>query len=517
MDLFIVRTSRSQPLAAKQHDLGSLSEMKDILGQMISFVLPLTSLVLSEPLLVWCTSLFIGQCASIVELAALGPANVVISFVQYVFISIQISSLSVLGRLLREDSLVEAQHILSSSLGLSLFCGLASFFSILSFSDHLITATGVQDPEVVKGASQFLQVRAVGQVALLISYVCQSAFLAQKDPVYPSVSGFLSTFIAVLGHLALVGYGGLGLMGAAVATTVGNLAGTAFLMTGLSRKGKLRPEIQVPRLGDVKALMSTMAPLTVTYVAKNLCYIVIQTTATSILTVAQLAAHQAIFSAWGFCSFWVGPVERSLLAMVPVAARPSSRRATMLVGLLLGVLVGVVGGAAVYVLAKHLPGVLTYDSTLWALMGMVVWQSFFGLVFTGIDVCSCAINISGGDANYVAKSFVITLAAVSVYMTACRHFGWGFVGIWNGIVLFFAIRSLQSGVRAVQVHVMGVEDAPSIQSLQDVEVVQEDKTSLSEGVVIEPAKGYVLNNSDCHDKPANKEEGNTDESNLYNR
>jgi uncharacterized membrane-anchored protein len=66
----------------------------------------------------------------------------------------------------------------------------------------------------------------------------------------------------------------------------------------------------------------------------------------------------------------------------------------MQVGLLLGVLVGVVGGAAVYLLAMHLPRVLTHDSALWTLMGMVAWQAFWGLVFTGIDVCSCAINIS---------------------------------------------------------------------------------------------------------------------------
>ena len=45
-------------------------------------------------------------------------------------------------------------------------------------------------------------------------------------------------------------------------------------------------------MSDIKALGATMAPLSVTYIAKNCCYITIQTTASSVLDVANLAAHQ---------------------------------------------------------------------------------------------------------------------------------------------------------------------------------------------------------------------------------
>ena len=57
---------------------GSVPELLRLLQRMAIFTLPLTALVLSEPLLVWCTSLFIGQFSTITELAALGPANIVI-------------------------------------------------------------------------------------------------------------------------------------------------------------------------------------------------------------------------------------------------------------------------------------------------------------------------------------------------------------------------------------------------------------------------------------------------------
>ena len=52
--------------------------MWDLLKRMTLFLLPVTALVLSEPLLGLCTSLFIGQYSTSLELAAHGPANIVI-------------------------------------------------------------------------------------------------------------------------------------------------------------------------------------------------------------------------------------------------------------------------------------------------------------------------------------------------------------------------------------------------------------------------------------------------------
>ena len=114
-------SSWPRPSRPRQEDFfGSRSELLDILRRMLIFIVPLvrgtftltgtdsswgqsslralayrcahhcpclidralvllqTALVLSEPLLVWCTSLFIGQCSTVTELAALGPANIVI-------------------------------------------------------------------------------------------------------------------------------------------------------------------------------------------------------------------------------------------------------------------------------------------------------------------------------------------------------------------------------------------------------------------------------------------------------
>ncbi len=63
----------SQPSA-----FGSRAEVTALSKRMLAFTAPLTALVLSDPLLLWCTSLFVGQCCTVTELAALGPGNIVI-------------------------------------------------------------------------------------------------------------------------------------------------------------------------------------------------------------------------------------------------------------------------------------------------------------------------------------------------------------------------------------------------------------------------------------------------------
>ena len=50
----------------------------------------------------------------------------------------------------------------------------------------------------ISSASSFLRLRALGQAALLVSMICQGAFLAQQDPVAPSAAGQLVSCLVML-------------------------------------------------------------------------------------------------------------------------------------------------------------------------------------------------------------------------------------------------------------------------------------------------------------------------------
>lgn len=67
--------------------------------------------------------------------------------------------------------------------------------------------------------------------------------------------------------------------------------------------------------------------------------------------------------------------------------------------------------------------------------------------------------LQGGDANYVAQSFVLTLLIVMAFMAFVRFTNGGFMGIWQGITVFFIARSFQSGLRAWSRHIK--EEGPA--------------------------------------------------------
>ena len=66
------------------------------------------------------------------------------------------------------------------------------------------------------------------------------------------------------------------------------------------------------------------ALLTAVYAAKLVCYFVVQGAAMR-LPVAQLAAHNAIFSLWNVCAFFPVPLQTTALAFVPRASSVQAR------------------------------------------------------------------------------------------------------------------------------------------------------------------------------------------------
>eukprot|EP00798_Chlamydomonas_sp_ICE-L_P029811 gene29811-7446_t len=54
----------------------------ELRARVFPFLIPVSIVVLSEPLLSLCTSMFVGTYGTTLELAALGPASIIISFMQ---------------------------------------------------------------------------------------------------------------------------------------------------------------------------------------------------------------------------------------------------------------------------------------------------------------------------------------------------------------------------------------------------------------------------------------------------
>lgn len=170
-----------------------------------------------------------------------------------------------------------------------------------AFAPQLIASSGPRDMQVVALAARYMRIRALAQPAVLIIMVSQSAMLACQDSLTPCLAVLLSVAVSLVLNIVCVAGLGWGLPGAAAITVATQYVGAGALLWALTRDGsQLKPRWEVPGVREVWSMLCTMGPLTVASMSKNLCYLMFQSTA-STLSTACVAAHQAAFSVW-----WVG-------------------------------------------------------------------------------------------------------------------------------------------------------------------------------------------------------------------
>lgn len=237
-------------------------------------------------------------------------SNVIFGFAQYVFQSLQIATLSLMADRLRRDDARGAEAILCHALFIALAAGALTTLLLELFATQMVLATGVRDMALVPYSVLYLRLRALAQPAVLGVMVCQSGLLVQRDSVTPMLTVLLMSAVSGLLNVIFVAGMGAGVAGAALTTVATQYVGLAALLVAINRKkggAAIRAAPRVPRLLDLKELLSTMGPLSLQYVAKNACYLLIQATAAGLGTV-KLAAHQAVFSFW--CAFVLGGCPR---------------------------------------------------------------------------------------------------------------------------------------------------------------------------------------------------------------
>jgi Na+-driven multidrug efflux pump len=168
--------------------------------------------------------------------------------------------------------------------------------------------------------------------------------------------------------------------------------------------------------------------------------------AASALPVIKLAAHQAVWSMYTISSFATATLEQAALAFLPQALTPPERRSLILVTRGLGLLIGAGLGSICWGLSALAPWLFTRDVAVQLQMQRIA--EFVGgvMVIVGVDVSAVAVLISMGYSRYLARSFVITLVSVALFMYGLqmRVGTLGLLHVWTSLVFFFAVRCLQS-------------------------------------------------------------------------
>lgn len=217
------------------------------LRECFSFALPALGIYACPPLMSLIDASFIGRTSSI-ELAALGPAGSISDCSPLPLLFLSIAATNLVAKAYANGDDASCARISRTSLALGTVCGiilgigfyrLAAPLSLLYCGGSSL-ATRASAEILAPLCASYVAIRAVALPAVVVASIAQAVCIGSKDTRTPMVAVGMAGALNFMGDLLLVNGMGMGIAGAAWATTFSQFAAAALLLRVLQKRGFLR-------------------------------------------------------------------------------------------------------------------------------------------------------------------------------------------------------------------------------------------------------------------------------------
>ena len=440
------------------------------LRECFAFTLPALGIYAAPPLMSLIDAAFIGRTSSI-ELAALGPASSISDSATLPLLFLSIAATNLIAKSNTRGNDGDSRRVTRACLGLGGIGGaliaVAVFANRLSLSALYCgeRAVSAAVPILTPFCSSYVAIRALALPAVVVASVAQAVCIGVKDTRTPVVAVLGAAVLNLLGDLVLVNGLGMGIAGAAWATSASQICSAGLLLRVLVRRGFLRSEVKSvsEEVGSERSTVDTFktilgfVPFLFVMAIKIGMHNTAAATAAS-LGGAPAAAHTALFAIAMLC-FCFGDAGSSLSqAFLPAFASKDSvsfsrelngeknrRKASFdtvaawptLIQLLkcsLGISVTVVTIATV--LLTTFPNQFTNDAAVIRQMRNVLPLMAATLAFHGTAVTLEGLLLSQQNFRGLTLTYLgvgVTIAAIFRYLQTS---GIGLLGVWATYVFF---------------------------------------------------------------------------------
>jgi len=307
-----------------ESDIPALPTLRDLQ----KFALPCFCLLLSGPLLSLVDTAFVGLASTnAMELAALGPATTLFDCLTWFLSFLNVATTNLYSSALAKGDHSEAEGVVRTGSRIGLGVGLVVMATLVAFCKPILAGymgpTAAATPGLLEGASTYLTIRALSMPSFLLLGVLQSALLGAKDSVTPLIAIAFSTVVNLFGDYLLVNVFGMGLKGAAIATTAAQWAATAALLFPARKKlmanGKLGlMDFKRKSAISAKKFLSFSVPVVLLLAGKLGVYGVLTQAAARVPgQPTPLAAHQLILSLFLFLCPFVEVINQTAQTFLP--------------------------------------------------------------------------------------------------------------------------------------------------------------------------------------------------------
>jgi putative MATE family efflux protein len=310
---------------------------------------------------------------------------------------------------------------------------------------------------IADAATSWLRVALFGAPMVLVTLAGNGWMRGVQDTRRPlryvlAGNGLSAVLCPVLVHGAGT-WGGIGLVGSAVANVTGQTVAAVLFLVALVRAGRAESVTLRPAPVVLRAQLALGRDLLARSLAFQACFLSAAAVATR-FGAATAAAHQIVLQLWFFQALVLDAVAIAAQALVGAALGARARgaqRARALAGQVTryGLVLGVGFGLLFAALSGVLPPVFTPDAAVLAAVPVAWWfftamQPIAGVVFA-LD----GVLLGAGDAAYLRTTTLLAaLVGFLPAIWASLAFGWGLAGIWSGLTAFMLLRLVAVGLRA---------------------------------------------------------------------
>lgn len=138
---------------------------------LLIFMAPALTIPLADPLMSLVDTVVVGQCCGTLELAALGPPNLIFAFANYMWTSQGVTTTSLVADAFNQEGVTRqqaaetAERAMSSSAIISVAAGVAVCGALQVFGPALVALTGAA-PELAATGLEYLRIRALATPAV---------------------------------------------------------------------------------------------------------------------------------------------------------------------------------------------------------------------------------------------------------------------------------------------------------------------------------------------------------------
>ncbi|CAL0318562.1 unnamed protein product [Lupinus luteus] len=329
------------------------------------------------------------------------------------------------------------------ALGIGVFEALALYFGSGLFL-HLI-GVSTQNPTHIP-ARHFLSLRALGAPAVVLSLALQGIFRGFKDTKTPVLCLGIGNLSAVFLFPLLMYYFQLGVTGAAISTIISQYMGTFLLIWHLNKRAELLP----PKMRDLQfgGYIKSGGFL----LGRTVAVLSTMTLGTSMAArqgPVAMAAHQICMQVWLAVSLLTDALAASAQALIASSLSRHEYKVVkeitnfvLRIGLFTGICLTAILGASFGSLAT----IFTQDAEVLGVVRTVALFVCASQPFNALAYIFDGLHYGVSDFPYAAFSMMSVGAVSSVFLAfSPSHFG--LQGVWMGLTLFMALRTVAGFVR----------------------------------------------------------------------